>query len=98
MAARSSRAHRTPEDLYGVSDPTSHDLTRREALRRGSSVAAGAAFFPTDFAVRLARIRPKNSGYLSGPEENWADLSGASSSPRERIACPICSRVGCCRA
>ena len=31
--------------------------------------------------VGTPTTRPKNSGYLAGPEENWADLSGASSLP-----------------
>lgn len=35
---------------------TSHRLTRREALARGGSVAAGAALFPLDFAERLAAV------------------------------------------
>lgn len=36
-------------------------MNRREALRRGGAVAAGAAFFPAELAARLARVGPQEA-------------------------------------
>jgi len=59
MADQSPRVSKTPKELYGLVDSGSGELTRREALRRGSAVAAGAALFPAGLAEKFVRIAPQ---------------------------------------
>lgn len=42
-----------------MADPT--QLTRREALARGATIAAGAALFPADLAARMAAAAPQEA-------------------------------------
>lgn len=61
MSDRSGSGARTPAELYGLGVVGDEALTRRDAIRRGAIVAAGAAVFPTDVAARLARLAPQEA-------------------------------------
>jgi DMSO/TMAO reductase YedYZ molybdopterin-dependent catalytic subunit len=66
-----------------MSDTTK--VTRREAIRRGGAVAAGAVVFPSDFARRLAAIAPQEAviPWTNAPEPggraNTLDWQGLTS-------------------
>jgi DMSO/TMAO reductase YedYZ molybdopterin-dependent catalytic subunit len=59
---RSASVLPEPETTMSEPTPPPHPaLTRREAIRRGGAVAAGAVVFPSDFADRLARVAPQEA-------------------------------------
>lgn len=82
MAIRNDRDPVTPEELYGLAPLTDARFSRRDALKGGAALAAGAAIFPGDFAERLVRMAPQDAvvpwtnAPPSGGRSNTLDWQG----------------------
>lgn len=61
MAKHPDRDTVTPEELYGIGPYAEAPITRRDALKGGVALAAGATVFPSDFAERLIRMAPQEA-------------------------------------